>query len=140
MPRLRLSFVLRKDTLAYLDDALEFIKKHNFSEGIQIITFYSYVEEDRYLEPALHWEYYKQEIERIREKAKLENILFEFSLDEAEGVRPQNSIEYTKNCYEPWESFNVTPSGNVYPCATAGEAMGNIRETPPIEIWNNDKF
>ena len=139
-PRLRLSFVLRRDTLAYLDEALEFIKKHKFSEGIQIITFYSYVEEDRHLEPALDWSFYEGEMKRIREKAKNENILFEFSLDEAGDTRPSATEDYTKICYEPWESFNVTPSGNVYPCATASAPMGNIRITNPLDIWNSREF
>ncbi len=120
LPRLRLSFVLRKDTLPYLNDALDFAKKHQFSEGVQVLSFFSYVEDDRHLEPALHWDHYEAEIAAIRQRAEDEGIPFEFSLDVLEGMRPPTCKEYASQCYEPWESFNITPGGNVFPCTVHG--------------------
>jgi radical SAM protein with 4Fe4S-binding SPASM domain len=140
LPRLRLSFVLRKDTLQNLDAALEFIKRHDFSEGVQVLSFFSFVDEDRHLEPALHWPDYEEDIARLRQKAAAYNIPFELDVDGLDGMRPPARQDYVSNCYEPWESFNVTPDGNIFTCTSAREVMGNFRDESPLEIWNGEKF
>lgn len=140
LPRLRMSFVLRKDTAQNLEPALEFCKRHNFSEGIQVLSFYRMVEEDRHLEPALHWENYETLWRRFKDKAEKMNVPVEFSLDVEEGMRERACSDYVKGCYEPWESLNIAPSGNVLPCVQASESMGNIRDADVKEIWNGEIY
>jgi len=139
-PRLRLSFVLRKDTIDYLDDALEFVKKYYFREGIQILLFFRVAEEDKHLELIFNWERYKPIVDSFIAKAEKENILTDFSIDVPKNMRPSLPEQYTKVCYEAWDAFNITPGGNVTPCAQAGAIMGNIRLQKPVMLWNNDNY
>ena len=140
LPRLRMSFVLRKDTFQNLDTALEFCKTHNFSEGIQVLSFFRHVEKDRDQELALDWSNYEAEWQAFNKRAEEMGVPIEFSLDVQEGMREKAVGQYVQTCFEPWESINIAPSGNVMPCTEAAEVMGNIRDTPIEEIWNNANF
>lgn len=140
LPRLRISYVLRKDTIPFLDDALAFAKKYNFNEGIQILLFFRYIDEDRNQELIFEWEKYQPMIDEFVKKAEKERILVEVSVDKHSRYRPTQPKEYMRLCYEPWESINVTPGGNLTPCSQAGGIMGNIRKEDVWEIWNNARY
>lgn len=43
-----------------------------------------------------------------------------------------------KACYTPWSSAALSAYGDVFPCSNY--AVGNIRHTPFMELWNNDKM
>ena len=138
-PKLRLSFILRMDTINNLDDALDFVKKYNFSEGIQFLMFYRFVESDKHLEPIFHWDKVGPILKSFKEKAKRENVLVEVSSEAPDGMITSSTEKYIKTCFDPWESFNVAPNGDVTSCAL-GAVMGNIRAENPVELWNNDEF
>lgn len=140
LPRLRMSFVLRKDTVDQLEPALDFCKRYNFAEGIQVLSFFRNVEEDKHLEPALHWEEYEETWDRFQKRAEELGVPVEFSLDVAEGMREAACPQYVKGCFEPWESLNIAPSGNVMPCSQASQIMGNIRDDDVIDIWRNENY
>ena len=46
--------------------------------------------------------------------------------------------EIYKPCLYPWANILITPQGNVYPCLSY--KIGNVRNTPIKEVWNNEKF
>ena len=140
LPRLRMSFVLRPDTVDQLVPALKFCKQHNFAEGIQVLSFLRTVEEDRPLEPALHWDDYEEPWQKFKATAKEMSVPVEFDLDVMEGMRPQTTPEYIKGCFEPWETLNISPAGNVIPCVQAAETMGNIRDADIMDIWKGDAY
>jgi len=43
-----------------------------------------------------------------------------------------------RSCLYPWANILITPQGNVYPCLSY--RIGNVRNTPIKEIWNNERF
>jgi len=46
-------------------------------------------------------------------------------------------------CARLWNSLNIHSNGNVVPCCIDFNeeiVLGNAKNTPLIEIWNNDKF
>ncbi len=47
---------------------------------------------------------------------------------------------YSGKCKSPWMVAYIFPDGTVHPCLSLGVEMGNIREQPFVEIWNNDKY
>jgi len=140
IPRLRLSFMLRMDTIDYLDDALEFVKKYNFSEGIQVLLFYRAQEDDKHLEPIFNWDYCKPILDDFKEKARKKNIMLDLSYEVPDNWRPLDTEGAVSLCYEPFETFTVTPNGDVVPCTVSGTLAGNIRFEDPLSIWNNYKY
>jgi MoaA/NifB/PqqE/SkfB family radical SAM enzyme len=45
-----------------------------------------------------------------------------------------------KTCRAPWMATMVNMYGSVTPCCGINEPVGNINETPWLEIWNGDKM
>ena len=43
-----------------------------------------------------------------------------------------------KACYTPWSSAALSAYGDVFPCSNY--TVGNIRRTPFMELWNNEKM
>lgn len=46
-------------------------------------------------------------------------------------------------CREFWETIYILPNGNIITCCYDGNAeyvMGNINETPILDIWNGEKY
>ena len=46
--------------------------------------------------------------------------------------------EVYKPCLYPWSNVLITPEGNIYPCLSY--RIGNIKEKPLIEVWNDPRF
>lgn len=46
----------------------------------------------------------------------------------------------SRKCIYPWNVLRISPYGDVYPCSRFYIKMGNIRNSPIEEIWNNTKF
>lgn len=47
---------------------------------------------------------------------------------------------YSGKCKSPWMVAYVFPDGSVHPCLSLGVDIGNIREQPFVDIWNDDKY
>ncbi|OGS10424.1 MAG: hypothetical protein A2234_06540 [Elusimicrobia bacterium RIFOXYA2_FULL_58_8] len=139
-PRLRISFVLRPDTVEFLEDAVRFAKEYKFSEGVQLLSFFRFTDEDKSMEPALNWRKYEGAVRSFRALAEREGVMLDSALDVEDGMRSAVVSEYAARCYEPWESYNVTPGGSVLPCTQAGAVMSNMITGDPLAIWNNKKF
>ncbi len=138
LPRLRISYVLRMDTLQGLDDAIEFVKKYEIQEGIQLLMFYRIVEDDKKYEINLKDKTIQNKIQAFLKKAASEGILVNASFDVDSDMVQDDGTSY--NCFDPWESINVNPNGDVTPCSIASAIMGNIRETDIMDIWSGDEF
>ncbi len=46
---------------------------------------------------------------------------------------------FVNKCFYPWYTARLDPYGNVYPCSISVK-MGNIRQTPFMDIWNGQKY
>jgi len=46
---------------------------------------------------------------------------------------------YVHHCFYPWYAMRINPYGDVYPCQM-NIGMGNVREHPLRELWNNDTY
>ncbi|MHA1788349.1 MAG: SPASM domain-containing protein, partial [Candidatus Helarchaeota archaeon] len=43
-------------------------------------------------------------------------------------------------CEEPWKSFRVNSSGDVFPCCYLNYSCGNVLKNTPEEIWNGKSY
>ena len=134
-PRLRMSFILRKDTVKYLDEALNFAHKNNFNEGIQVLLFFRSVDTDRKFEPISNWNFYQNKLEEFKNKAAKKNVQIDFSF-----TMPDEKKIDQYSCYEPWETFNINSNGDVSPCGLGVNVVGNIHNDDPLTIWNNNSY
>lgn len=81
------------------------------------------------------------EIEKIRSKAKQNNVNVAFS----PRFQAHELIDYYKNkiflnewtCRSPWSIIRINPYGDVYPCFNY--KIGNIRDQKISDLWNNKR-
>lgn len=50
-----------------------------------------------------------------------------------------DTYAYVDKCFYPWYGTRVNPYGVVYPCSM-NVSLGNIRQTPLYQIWNNKAY
>ena len=132
-PHLRLSFCSTKTSVVNLEDAVRFAKKHEFSQGVQVTPVFAVgndqTEETYESDPEFFDQYYN----RARKLAEELNIPFWI-------ISNPQSGEKDVYCYDPWESINVEPNGDVYPCSVSSQVMGNINKQSIEEIWNGERY
>jgi len=132
-PNLRLSFCSTKKSVVNLEAAVRFAKKHEFSQGVQVTPVFAVGEDqvnDTYeSDPQYFDEYY----DRARKLAEELGIPFWI----ISNPQVQNEDVF---CYDPWESINIEPNGDVYPCSVSSQVMGNINQESIETIWNNPRY
>ena len=132
-PHLRLSFCSTKTSVVNLEEAILFAKRHQFSQGVQVTPVFAVGHDqtdETYESDPTYFDYY---YDRARKLADELNIPFWIISN------PQNQKEEVY-CYDPWESINIEPNGDVYPCSVSSQVMGNVNEQSIEEIWNNSKY
>jgi cyclic pyranopterin phosphate synthase len=140
-PKLRISMVGMQDTLHYFNDAIDFAKQYDASEGVQVTYFNSHTDFMNELTPQKDMDRYYKAGKKALEYAKSKNIKFElqggdpFEIDEQ---IPENLNH--KHCSLPWYRMSIQPNGDVYPCPTAYNPVGNFFEEEIIDIWKGDKL
>ncbi len=84
-----------------------------------------------------------KKIEAVKKYARSQKVRIFFKPDlskkELQGWFKQG-FRFIRRCIYPWNVMRVSPYGDVYPCAAFYIKMGNIRQTPVGELWNNRKF
>ncbi len=133
-PHLRLSFCSTKDSAPNLEDAVRFAKKHNFSQGVQVTPLHA-VGKDQ------EGKTYEDDPEYFEGFYKRGQILAE-DLQVPFWVISDSNRQDVEDpfCYDPWESINIEPNGDVYPCSVSSEVMGNINTQSVEDIWNGAKY
>lgn len=86
----------------------------------------------------------REQVEKVKAKKYPFPYLFipDISLDDLSVYygEPGNFMGYGK-CVTPWLITEVMPNGDVSPCRDYPDyIVGNIRETPILEIFNNEKY
>jgi len=132
-PHLRLSFCSTKTSVVNLMEAVRFAKRFEFSQGVQVTPVFAVgldqVNETYESDPA----YFDQYYDRARILADELKVPFWII------ANPQSKNENVY-CYDPWESINIEPNGQVYPCSVSTQVMGNINEQSIEEIWNSPRY
>jgi Fe-coproporphyrin III synthase len=87
--------------------------------------------------PLLH-----QDLQEARAAARRSGTILSVGYRDADDIRKRfldNGYTDHNKCFYPWHSARVDPFGNVYPCSMNNN-MGNIRETPFLQIWNGAPY
>jgi MoaA/NifB/PqqE/SkfB family radical SAM enzyme len=67
-------------------------------------------------------------------------VSFKPNLDRADLEKWYSDRDIGRACHYAWNSLQITPAGDVLPCHFLDVRMGNINETPLLEIWNSDRY
>jgi MoaA/NifB/PqqE/SkfB family radical SAM enzyme len=85
----------------------------------------------------------KSQFREARRRAAEKGIKIEFNppLEEHELEARYNDkmYFYTNKCFLPWYETRINPFGDIYSCQI-DTRLGNIREKPFIEIWNDGPY
>jgi len=141
LPKLRISMVGMQDTKDYFNDAIDFAKQFNASEGVQVTYFNSHSKEMNNLTPKFDIKSYQKAADMAKTYAKEQNIKFELqggSYEEIEDQIPKGLNH--KYCSIPWYRMSIQPNGDVYPCPTAYNPIGNFFEEDIYDIWKGEKL
>ncbi len=133
-PHLRLSFCSTKDSVANLDEAIRFAKKHQFSQGVQITPLFAVGDDQKDKTYEADPEFFESYYQRGAKLAGELGVPFWIISD------PRKQVYEDPFCYDPWESINIEPNGDVYPCSVSTEVMGNVTKQSIEEIWNGKRY
>lgn len=128
-PHLRLSFCSTRDSVPNLEEAVRFAKKHNFSQGVQVTPVFAVGEDQTGKTYEADPKYFDQYYRRAEKLAKELGVHFWI-------ISNPKAQEKDTYCYDPWESINIEPNGDVFPCSVSSKVMGNVNNQSIEEIWN----
>lgn len=74
--------------------------------------------------------------EEARQRAKKHNI--RLSLPPEFGTKADLNAD--RFCRDPWEHVFVDASGNILPCCSAGDNIGNLKDEDFLSIWNGNEY
>lgn len=132
-PHLRLSFCSTRKSVPNLEEAIRFAKKHEFSQGVQVTPVFAVGEdqkEDTYESDPAYFDTYYNRAKKLAEELGVHFWIISNPKDSKEEVF----------CYDPWESINIEPNGDVFPCSVSSQVMGNINEESLEQIWNGARY
>ena len=133
-PHLRLSFCSTKESVPNLEEAIRFAKKHEFSQGVQITPLFAVGDDQTQVTYESDPEYFEAYYQKGAKLAKELGVPFWIISD------PKAQKEGPVFCYDPWESINIEPSGDIYPCSVSTQKMGNVNDQSIEEIWNGKVY
>ncbi len=127
-----LSFLTDKEYAAHKTSFAEFFPDEEFRSSVYVQKF---ADCDPEKLPALI-----KEARRYADKKDVPMFL-KPDLKESElKMWFKQEFRLARTCIYPWNVLRISPKGDVYPCAQFHIKMGNIRQAPLGEIWNNRKF
>lgn len=108
--------------------------------GVEPFAWKSYVRDTSKIDTAL----LARQVEIIKKSRMDPPVLFIPQLEtwelETYYRHPENFLGW-KRCLAPWFQVDIMPNGDVVNCRDFPDiVMGNIRETPLLDIYNNEKF
>lgn len=132
-PHLRLSFCSTKKSVVNLEEAIRFAQKYQFSQGVQVTPVFAVGQDqlsDTYESDPTYFDDYYNRARKLAEELEIPFWIISNPQDQTEDVY----------CYDPWESINIEPNGDVYPCSVSSQVMGNIKEASIEAIWNSLRY
>ena len=157
-PRPLVNIVLSPEALPGLDALLEELASLRVRPRLAHLSFLTQAEQTRHEEqwaarlnepapPLLNYLVDEQELEAItatlpslrrhaRGRLWSEPVLSEGELDR--WYTPEFGLR--RRCLFVWQSTVINPDGTVYPCQYYAYPMGNVRDEPLAEIWNNARY
>ena len=84
-----------------------------------------------------------EQLERIAKKSKSSSVQLRLTppglgMDDIVAVY-ENRLDLSgKACYSPWSSVYLSAYGEVFPCSNY--SIGNIRDEPLLQLWNNERM
>lgn len=128
--------ILMKETEPYMEE-LVFKSNELGIDVLYIQLFMSMIADKGLLQSSLT----KEEIDTFSEKIEMWKKQIKMKIITESFGKSSNNLG---QCKLPWFSPNITAEGFVTPCCTISNPsllnMGNIFETPFVQIWNSDKF
>ena len=136
-PILRISTVGLLDVIDELKLSIDFAKKYDIKEGIQVTSFKAFSKELVELMPLKNPEYFTNITKDAIEYAKRKGV--KFVLQSGSIIENQKDTQDLghKKCNMPWYRLSIQPNGDVYPCPVANNPIGNIFKTDIVDIWNS---
>lgn len=139
-PQLRLSTVAMSDTVQNLCQAVDFAKRFEMSEGIQVTSLIAYDDIFAGKIPVRNSDSFNQSARLALAYAKemgVRLVLQSGSLDDNE----RDTVELGhRACLIPWHRLSIQPNGDVYPCPVSSVRLGNLNSRTLEEIWNGPEL
>lgn len=139
-PILRISTVGLLDIIHELKLAVDFAYKYDIQEGIQVTSFKAFSKEMTPLMPVNDSKYFATITEEVIKYANEKKV--KFVLQSGSIIENQQDTEKLghKDCNMPWYRLSIQPNGDVYPCPVSYKPIGNIFESPILDIWNSKEI
>lgn len=133
---LQISCPIMKQNKDCYGDVLSWAKKHNIHVGNDYVMIARYDHTTQNLNNRLSFD----EIEKVINDTILNDAKYLEQMKKDDGVEEKKYVPDDIVCSVCHISICVADNGNVYPCAGwQGYVVGNVRETPLKEIWDNSK-
>lgn len=139
-PILRVSTVGMQDTLEDLFSAIDFAKKHEMEEGVQLTSLYIYEPAMRAQLPTANLDRYKQLTEAAATYATEQGVKFVLQSGSVDDNARETLELGHKYCGLPWDRLSILPNGDVYPCPVAYKPIGNFHEQSLEDIWHGESI
>lgn len=132
---LQISCPIMKQNINNYADVIEWAQKHNVHAGDDYTIIARYNNNTNNLNCRLSTSEVK---ELIHEKITSNTLYLKEIVEEAE--KKKNTAPDDFICSVCNSSMCISDSGNIYPCAGwQGYVLGNIKENPLSEVWNNSE-
>lgn len=137
LPRLRISTVGMLDTIDELSLAVDFAKKHQAEEGVQLTSFKAHGESLVPLMPMSNPKLYTRMTENALAYAKKMEVRLTLQSGSLAENKSQTQALGHRFCDIPWRRLSIQPDGEVYPCPMAYAPIASLAEMSIKEIWDS---
>jgi radical SAM protein with 4Fe4S-binding SPASM domain len=137
-PLLRISTVGMLDIIGELPLAVDFARRHEAEEGIQLTSLIAYDKDMAERMPLRDPESFMTAARAAQGYAEQQGVrLILQSGDIGENQEATREIGH-RPCYIPWQRLSIQPNGDVYPCPVAYKPIGNLHDGDLKEIWESE--
>lgn len=140
LPQLRLSTVAMSDTLNDLPMAIDFARRFDMTEGVQVTSLIAYDEFFVSKIPILNQEAFRNAARSAQAYAKERGV----KLVLQSGTLEENARETLdlghRACHIPWHRLSIQPNLDVFPCPVASVRLGNLGTRTLGAIWNGPEL
>jgi len=135
LPLLRISTVAMQDTLDEIKLALDFVKKFDAAEGLQVTAFKAHAEHLRHLMPLSDIENYREFCRTARHYADEIGVKIDLQSGDVDSNEEQTGDLGHRYCDMPWHRLSLQANGDVFACPVSYDPIGNFLKTPILDIW-----